>query len=92
MNKLPQQTSETRNSAPSLATSTRISARELYKYVLGLVGIFMLFVITYPLAIYRVERQVTATRSQIIPNSFAVESTSIESPQCKSSDSQHDLD
>jgi hypothetical protein len=48
-----------RNSTESLALahldrSGRISARELHKYVVGLVGVFGLFIITYPIAIHRV--------------------------------------
>jgi hypothetical protein len=35
----------------------RISARELHKYVVGLVGMFMLCLVTYPIAIYRVTQQ-----------------------------------
>lgn len=38
-------------------TRNRISARELHKYAVGLFGIFLLFLITYPIAIYRVTRQ-----------------------------------
>ncbi len=37
--------------------STRISARELHKYVSGLIGVFLLFSITYPLAMIRVSSQ-----------------------------------
>ena len=35
----------------------RISARELHKYVMGLVGVFMLFAISYSIAIYRTTQQ-----------------------------------
>jgi hypothetical protein len=35
----------------------RISARELHKYVVGLVGTFMLCLFTYPIAIHRVSQQ-----------------------------------
>ena len=38
------------------ASSLRISARELHKYPLGLVGIFLMFLITYPLAMSRVSQ------------------------------------
>jgi hypothetical protein len=37
--------------------SNRISIRELHKYVIGLIGIFLLFSITYPIAIFRVSHQ-----------------------------------
>jgi hypothetical protein len=40
-----------------LEKGSRISARELHKYVMGLVGILTLFVVTYPIAIYRVTQQ-----------------------------------
>jgi hypothetical protein len=47
------------NSTKSIALvppqkGNRISARELHKYVMGLVGILTLCVVTYPIAIYRV--------------------------------------
>ena len=50
------------NSTKSIALVTlekgsRISARELHKYVMGLVGILTLCVVTYPIAIYRVTQQ-----------------------------------
>ena len=35
----------------------RISAQELHKYVMGAFGIFILFVITYAIAMSRVARQ-----------------------------------
>ncbi len=41
---------------PNANLSTRISARELHKYVVGLIGIFLLFSITYPIAMMRVSR------------------------------------
>jgi hypothetical protein len=34
----------------------RIPAQELHKYVLGLVGVFLLMVITYPIAMNRVSQ------------------------------------
>jgi hypothetical protein len=40
-----------------LEKRSRISARELHKYVIGLVGILTLCIITYPIAIYRVTQQ-----------------------------------
>jgi hypothetical protein len=38
-------------------SSTRITDRELHKYVVGLVGVLMLFLITYPLAMARVSQK-----------------------------------
>ncbi len=60
MNDLPQEFSgdlmKSRDTVNS-STSVRISARELHKYVLGLIGIFMLVVITYPIAMSRVAQK-----------------------------------
>lgn len=63
--------------------SPRISARELHKYVLGLVGIFMLFVITYSIAIHRVERQSRVTKEGVVPDAIAATSKSLASPSSK---------
>jgi hypothetical protein len=41
----------------TINSSTRISARELHKYVVGLVGVLMLFLITYPIAMSRVSQK-----------------------------------
>ena len=41
-------------STPIAVKVTRISAQELHKYVLGLLSLFMLFVVTYPIAMSRV--------------------------------------
>jgi hypothetical protein len=38
------------------APSIRISARELHKYPIGLVGIFMMFLISYPISMSRVSQ------------------------------------
>jgi hypothetical protein len=38
-------------------SSTRISAQELHKYVWGLIGMLMLFIITYPIAMSRVSQK-----------------------------------
>lgn len=48
-------------------TANRISARELHKYVMGLIAIFMLFIITYPIAIHRVaqKQKFTAYKSHL---------------------------
>jgi hypothetical protein len=37
--------------------TARVSARELHKYVMGLVSVFVLMLITYPIAIERVTQQ-----------------------------------
>jgi hypothetical protein len=37
--------------------SNRISAQELHKYVVGLFGVFLLFLITYPIAMNRVSQK-----------------------------------
>ncbi len=37
--------------------TNRISAQELHKYVLGLVGVFLLFIITYPISMNRVTQK-----------------------------------
>jgi hypothetical protein len=49
---LPPQLTRSDRQNPSL----RISARELHKYPIGLVGIFLMFLITYPLAMSRVSQ------------------------------------
>ena len=61
MNNLPQEFSgdlmKSRDPVNTSSTSVRISAQELHKYVLGLIGIFMLVVITYPIAMSRVAQK-----------------------------------
>lgn len=61
MNDLPQEFSgdlmKSRDPINTSSTSVRISAQELHKYVLGLIGIFMLIVITYPIAMSRVAQK-----------------------------------
>jgi hypothetical protein len=49
---------------PTNDLSNRISVRELHKYVMGLIGIFLLFSITYPIAIFRVSHQSKVNLSQ----------------------------
>jgi hypothetical protein len=49
---VPPELSRSDRQIPSL----RISARELHKYPIGLVGIFLMFLITYPLAMSRVSQ------------------------------------
>jgi hypothetical protein len=43
--------------ANTVNSSTRISARELHKYVVGLVSVLILFWITYPIAMSRVSQK-----------------------------------
>ncbi len=61
MNDLPQEfsdnLSESIDSVNTISNPMRISAQKLHKYVLGLVGIFMLMVITYPIAMNRVTQK-----------------------------------
>ncbi|WP_310485858.1 hypothetical protein [Chamaesiphon sp. VAR_48_metabat_403] len=61
MNELPQEFSDnltaSRNTVNAIDNPVRISARELHKYVVGLVGIFALVVITYPIAMSRVTQK-----------------------------------
>ncbi len=46
--------SESLDSTPAELKGTRISAQELHKYVLGLLSLFMVFIVTYPVAMSRV--------------------------------------
>ena len=61
MNKLPQEFSdnliEPSNNVETIDKPLRISAQELHKYVVGLIGVFALVVITYPIAMTRVAHQ-----------------------------------
>jgi hypothetical protein len=41
----------------SVDSANRISAQELHKYVIGLVGVFLLFISTYPIAMSRVTQK-----------------------------------
>jgi hypothetical protein len=71
------------NSTKSLALvhvdkGNRISARELHKYVMGLVGIFALCIITYPIAIYRVTQQEKFAASRSHLKSLTADYKSIE--------------
>jgi hypothetical protein len=80
MNKLSQNPRKTLDLADVVAPPVRISARELHKYVVGLVSIFMLFVITYPIAIHRVAEQTKLGRERSIRDSLTAVSNSIDSP------------
>lgn len=79
MNNLLQKSSEALNIVRVVETPTRISARELHKYVVGLVGVFMLFVVTYSIAVHRVERQAKFAKERSGHNLPTVVFTSIES-------------
>jgi hypothetical protein len=61
MNDLPQEFSdnlaESIDSVNTISNPLRISAQELHKYVLGLIGVFMLMVITYPISMNRVAQK-----------------------------------
>jgi hypothetical protein len=48
---------ESNDTAKMLDKPIRISAQELHKYVIGLVGIFILIVATYPIAMNRVAQK-----------------------------------
>ena len=61
-------TNSTKSSAlVTVDKGNRISAKELHKYAIGLVGILILCIITYPIAIYRVTQQekFAASRSHL---------------------------
>lgn len=77
MNNLSHKSNDTIDLVQSVTPSTRISARELHKYVVGLVGIFMLFVITYPIAIHRVDRQSKVAKAESLRNTITAGSKSI---------------
>ena len=49
-----EQVAESVESTPVSVKVDRISAQELHKYVLGLLSLFMLFVVTYPISMSRV--------------------------------------
>jgi hypothetical protein len=38
-------------------SANRISAKEIHKYVVGLIGVFIIFLITYPIAMSRVSQK-----------------------------------
>ncbi len=77
MNNLPQEFSG--NLADSASTSSqankpvRISAQELHKYVIGLIGLFVVIVVTYPIAMSRV-----AQDKQLAPYKSHVKSLTLE--------------
>jgi hypothetical protein len=53
----PPVVADTKTPVPVVSVSQRISAQELHKYVAGLIGIFAVFSITYPLAMVRVSHK-----------------------------------
>lgn len=74
MNNLPQEFSG--NLADSANTSSkpvRISAQELHKYVIGLIGVFVVIVVTYPIAMSRV-----AQDQKLAPYKSHVKSLTLE--------------
>jgi hypothetical protein len=61
-----------------LEKGSRISAKELHKYVRGLAGIFILCIVTYPIAIYRVTQQEKIGLSRSHLRSLTADYKSIE--------------
>ena len=61
-----------------LEKGSRVSAKELHKYVMGLVGILTLCVVTYPIAIYRVTQQEKFGSSRSHVRSLSQDYKSIE--------------
>jgi hypothetical protein len=61
-----------------LGKGSRVSAKELHKYVMGLVGILTLCVVTYPIAIYRVTQQEKFASSRSHVRSLSHDYKSIE--------------
>jgi hypothetical protein len=59
--------------------TARVSARELHKYVMGLVGVFVLILITYPMAIDRVTQQGKFAIGRSHLKSLSLEYQSLES-------------
>lgn len=61
MNNLPQEFSdnltESSDYVKNLDTPIRISAQELHKYVMGLIGVFVMIAITYPISMSRVAQK-----------------------------------
>ncbi len=41
----------------SVNSASRITAQELHKYVIGLVGLFLMFIVTYPISMSRVSQK-----------------------------------
>lgn len=62
----------------NVALPQRISARELHKYVVGLVGVFVLIVTSYPIAMSRVTQSGKFAAHKSHLKSLTVEYKSIE--------------
>ena len=62
-----------RTATNTVNSSTRIAAEELHKYVVGLVGVFMVFLVTYPIAMSRVSQ-----KEKFIPYQFHLKSLTPE--------------
>lgn len=61
MNNMPQELStnltKSIRSADTIDKPVRISAQELHKYVLGLISVFLLMMISYPISMNRVAQK-----------------------------------
>ncbi|MCY7368042.1 MAG: hypothetical protein LH474_07805 [Chamaesiphon sp.] len=77
MNNLSQESSgnlvDSVESAANVSKPVRISAQELHKYVIGLIGIFIAIVITYPISMSRV-----AQKEKFAPYKSHVKSLTLE--------------
>ena len=77
MNNLPQEFSgnlaDSFESADKVSKPVRISAQELHKYVIGLIGIFIAIVVTYPISMSRV-----AQKEKFAPYKSHVKSLTLE--------------
>ena len=83
MNNLPQEfrnSIASNNSVKTIAKPSRISGGELHKYVLGLIGVFGLIIITYPIALNRVTRQAkfVASKSHLKSLTLEYKPTNVE--------------
>ena len=59
--------------ATSVNSPARISAQELHKYVIGLIGVLLMCAVTYPIAIVRVSQD-----KKLIPYQSHVKSLTLE--------------
>jgi hypothetical protein len=76
MNNLPQLSGNLADSADvsnQVSKPVRISAQELHKYVIGLIGVFIAVVATYPIAMSRV-----AQKEKFAPYQSHVKSLTLE--------------
>jgi hypothetical protein len=78
MNNLPQEFSgnlvDSFESADKMSKPVRISAQELHKYVIGLIGVFIAIVITYPISMSRVAQN----EKKFIPYKSHIKSLTLE--------------